>query len=346
MFRIIKLTQEIIRNRILNPRSNLTLNAIISYKEEVARVMADGIIHLRDRRHCTVKTHHLERLALKLHSSYITSELCRPALKEPKPSGSSGATLNSPNTNSLHSRSDSPPSAMGRQESGEATTVHLLRIECVKSLEQTVEAYVEVHSISKHATRSWIGIQRAISAAFLLGVLPESQGNPKIHDLLRKLEEAISERTKMDLKAFLEARDLPSPGMASVLPSSNAYFDGEPALRSRHNSLTAVQPDSDSPNWARSMSKSLKALSKMNAALATPRMATTLPGAVPSKYGLAMQAIGVHPSVNSFRSGHPSPGNPALVMPATPESSSSSTEWNYGNLPERAAEYVQPPLWS
>ena len=31
--------------------------------------------------------------------------------------------------------------------------------------------------------------------------------------------------------------------------------------------------------------------------------------------------------------------------PITPDSTGSSSDWNYGNIHERAAEYVQAPLW-
>ena len=31
--------------------------------------------------------------------------------------------------------------------------------------------------------------------------------------------------------------------------------------------------------------------------------------------------------------------------PYTPDSTGSSGDWNYANLMERSAEYVQPPMW-
>lgn len=65
--------------------------------------------HLRDRNQCIVTEQHLERLALKLHTSYITTEICRPCLKA--------------------DRSD--PIAAS------------LRKDCIRSLERCITAYLE-----------------------------------------------------------------------------------------------------------------------------------------------------------------------------------------------------------
>ncbi len=349
MYRIIQLTQEIIGGRIVKPRSNLTWSAIQSYEEEIARIMVDAAKHLKERSHCITKEQHLERLALKLHSSYISSELCRPALQEePSWTGPDGKVF--PVTkNSISSgtsdRNNSPP--QGSPGASESLTIQLRR-ECIQSLESVIEAYLELYTISKHASRSWIGIQRSISAAFLLGVTSESHHNQRIHMLLRNLEQVIAERTRMEPGMF-DGPDLQSPVMATA-GSFNSDFNG--SARSRDNSFADVpqftQPpnnasSSTSPHWANSMTQSLKALGKMNAALASPR--TRAVSRLPAKH--VPSGLNPHPgaSMNEFWSGQISPGNSALIMPATPESSGSSGEWNYGNLGERAAEFVQPALW-
>ena len=343
MFRIIALTQEIIRGRLIKPQSNLTWSAIQSYKEEVARINADAALHLRDRQHCILKTQHLERLALKLHSSYITSELCRPALKEPP---------NSPNTHaraamvtSLSGMDGPKPNSPKRSVKAEpaAALPAQLRRDCIAGLEGCIEAYLELHSISNHATRSWIGIQRAISAAFLLGITQESHHDQHIHLLLRDLEKVISERTRTET-AFMEIPDLQSPGVNAVNTSGTSDFAQQ--VRSRGNSTTdsgLSTQTGDSPQWAKSMTQSLKALSKMNAALASPSVGS-LPRPPPNYPPSAF--TGAFGASENFWLGQISPGTtgPGLVMPATPESSGSG-EWNYTNLEARAAEYVTPALW-
>ena len=349
MFCIIKLTQEIIRGRMVNPRANLTLCAIKSYKEEITRIVADGAPHLRERSHCAIKTQHLERLALKLHSSYITSELCRPALKEQTSShGEGGKPFHSASaTNSVLPRDQTKSPPHSASPISEPLTAQLRR-ECIANLVLTIDAYLEIHSISNHAARSWIGIQRAISAAFLLGITQESHHDHQIHSLLRNLESVISERTRMDSSVF-DATELQSPVMGHVPVST--YGDGDGGSRSRLNSLNSGPALSDytkesiskAPHWARTMTQSLKALSKMNGALATPRSGSVshLSPAFPPSAMNPGSVIGM----DQLWSGQFSPSNAALVMPNTPESSGSSGEWTYGNLEERVAEYVQPALW-
>jgi hypothetical protein len=348
MFRIIQLTQEIIKGRMVKPDANLTWGAIRSYKEEISRIVAEGAPHLRERNQCASKTQHLERLALKLHSSYITSELCRPALKESDPSEMDERRSSLPTSGSHCERSrnhgmsptQTTPAAL------EALTTQLRR-ECIANLVLTIDAYLEVHSISQHAARSWIGIQRAISAAFLLGITQESHYDQQIRNLLRNLETVISERTKMD-STFVDATDLQNS--AAGHPPANAYGDVDGGSHGRFTNRTGApglgdsmkETTSQTPPWPRPMTQSLKALSKLNGALATPRSGnvTHLPPAFPPS---AMNPGSVA-GMDQLWSGQFSPNNAALVMPATPESSGSG-EWNYGNLGERAAEYVQPAIW-
>jgi hypothetical protein len=349
MFRIIQLTQEIIKSRMMKPNANLPWGAIRSYKEEVTRIVAEGAPHLRERNHCTNKIQHLERLALKVHSSYITSELCRPALKEQDTYETDERRSSLP-TNVSHSER-SQNHSMSPTQSAPATLESLitqLRRECIAGLMLTIDAYLEVHSISHHAARSWIGIQRAISAAFLLGITQESHYDQQIRNLLRNLESVISEKTKMD-STFFEAPSLRTPAVGHA--PTNAYGDVDGGSQGGFNSLTGAPGLGDptqeniprTPHWPRPMNQSLKALSKLNGALATPRSGsvTHLPPAFPPSAMNPSSVIGM----DQLWSGQFSPSNAALVMPATPESSGSG-EWNYGNLGERAAEYVQPAIWS
>ncbi len=172
MFAIIRLTQEIIRERLLHPRSFMSWDRIQKHTEEITFHVSQGAGYLRNRESCHKMTQHLERLALKLHSCYVTSELCRPALKD---------VASSSNVENM-TPVQSPPGSR-RRASGTTTQTpaqldpsqlsHFRKM-CIHNLEGAVEAYVELHSLSKFASRSWIGIQRSISAAFLLGTLPET----------------------------------------------------------------------------------------------------------------------------------------------------------------------------
>ncbi|OAL38148.1 hypothetical protein AYO20_02600 [Fonsecaea nubica] len=369
MFAIIRLTQEIIRERLLHPRSYMTWDRIQKYTEEITSIVSQGAAHLRNRDLCYRMTQHLERLALKLHSCYITSELCRPALNA-GPLSSAGDNL---------TPVQSPPGGR-RRTSGtigqspsttplDAASVAQFRTLCVQSLEGTVEAYVELHGLSKFAARSWIGIQRSISAAFLLGTLPETSRDTRRLSLLRELEAVISQRTQED-----PTFDLPQ----EASPAANRRFS---------QGAEPPPPLAESPHWARSMAKSLNALGKLNAALAGPRSSNTNKfqstsyGQQPSNHYLGTSSgltsssapSSSSPTIGSRSSQYPplhhikeedaypplNTSNTILGLggsttltgmgtsmgPITPDSTGSSGDWNFGNMHERAAEYVQAPLW-
>ena len=358
MFAIIRLTQEIIRERLLHPRSYMSWDRIQKYTEEITIHVSQGASFLRNRDLCYRMTQHLERLALKLHSCYVTSELCRPALKEPPPSGSVEylTPVQSPPGGR---RKQSGPTAHSPSTSTpvDSNTLAHFRTLCVQSLEGAVEAYVELHSLSKFAARSWIGIQRSISAAFLLGTLPETSRNPTRISLLRELEAVISQRTHED-------------------PTFDLPADASPVAQRRFSNDGEQPPLAESPHWARSMSKSLNALGKLNAALAGPRTTSKYQGAysqqpsnlyvssssglppsstspttqsryppLPLPAGIKQEAYSptITTSANSLLNGMSNTLGPG---PITPDSTgSSSGDWNFGNIADRAAEYVQAPLW-
>jgi Fungal specific transcription factor domain len=325
MCRIIKLTQSLIRGRILEPSVVMTTSQILAGKDEVARIVGDGEPHLRDRKHCFTQNQHLERLALKLHASYITSELCRPALK----SGTSSS--------SRSSRGFSPPSGITAR----------LHQECITNLQRVIKAYLELNSICYLAARSWIGTQRTVSAAFLLAVQEDSLRDPKVHTLLRDLEAVVSQRTLTE-RGFFDLKDLQSPTLGE---KTAVVTQSQDTIGTRQN-------PADTPHWARSMTKSLKALSKLNAVLESP--ANGEPSAYPNQYEQSnpLPSIDYAGRISRVRNSSSNAGGsldptvnsefspPGMAQPITPENTStSSAEWNFGNMVERAGEFVQPALW-
>jgi hypothetical protein len=377
MYSIIQLTQSIIRDRSMNLRSQMTWSTIQQHKDFINNVINNGSPHLRERSLCTKMTQHLERLALKLHASYVISELCRPALDE-TPVEPPALTPNSnpvqsppshPRRKDSASRSHSastPASASSPKASGaEARQISDLRRECARSLENTVDAYVELHSYSETAARSWIGIQRAISAAFLLGTLPESNQEPRVLSLLRELERCINQRTLAD------------PTFEKIRGSENRmYVDQE----------SCNTGSEDAPHWARSMTRSLNALGKLNETLAGHKAEiSTAPtggtGMSRSHSQYDQPGMRRQQHLPSLTTAQPQPqgspysapghlmnrGNQGMMttgwgpmpshgsgLPMTPDGSSQGnagpagggqSEWNYGNLRERGAEWIQPALW-
>lgn len=317
--RVIALALEVVRIRMLSPHSQISFESFQGYKERIKQIMNEATPHLREAAWCSTPTQHLERLVLKLHSSYFSSELCRPALK---PSINS----NNPGTSSM-------------------------RADCVVNLMMTVEAYIEMHNISSHAARSWITLQRAISSAFLLAVIEEAKSDPSVWHLLRQLENIIAQRAASE-RAY-EAGDVtattassmtsPSQGMGSYDPITgvtNPPGTVPPAMDP--TSPAAAVPDTQT-QWAKSLAKTHRALQKLLTAFgnqhgrpsarspAMPSQPNFNPASASMGAFIPPASAGMTPSVGS-------------LPPPTPESSGSG-EWTIPNLLDRASEYIHPPLW-
>lgn len=330
MCRIISLTLEVVRERMVTPHSHMSFKTIQAYKERIQQTLADSAPHLRDRKYCRSPMNHLERLALKVHFSYITSELCRPALKAEA------------------DRSD--------------PLFHRVRQDCVDSLIGTVESYIELHSFSTHGSRSWVTLQRAISCAFLLAVIDEGKTEPKVRELLHQLEIIIAERATVEGEFDAdgtppaighEGTTFPQivgptagyPDSGTASGATKAHLSAEPLQEPRAAYVPTSTPVETHTQWTKPLIKSLRALQKLNIAFSASQ-GSHENGHINSPYGHG-STLGV-PSTytyNSSRSANSSATpNIGSLPPPTPDSSASS-EWAFRGVLDRAAEYIHPPLW-
>lgn len=120
----------------------------------------------------------LEHWALYLHISYITSELCRPAI--------------SPSTANFD-------------------LSKTLRKTCIDSLTNTVEAFLGLQNMTPFATRSWASVHRSLSSALLLGILGEPTRNERARSLLNNLISVLG-----DVTANMDPAELSAPITRSV----------------------------------------------------------------------------------------------------------------------------------
>ncbi|KAE8362215.1 hypothetical protein BDV27DRAFT_20422 [Aspergillus caelatus] len=309
--RVISLALEVVRSRMLNPHAQLSQKTIQAYKERIQHIMIEAKPYLRDRKYCFSTSEHLERVVLKLHSSYFSSELLRPSLKMT-------ADPNDPLTTSMRS-------------------------DCVSNLMTTVEAYVEMHSVSSHASRSWIALQRAISSVFLLAVTEESKTNPRFWTLLREMKMIIAERaneeglfSQGDASGFSQT-DRNGSFNAAIPTTTNTTATSPAALSTASPASAAVAVDTQT-QWAKPLTKTLRALDKLEAAFSSHVQLPAGHGAYLNPATASMQNL--VPPVSAAMT--PSVGS---LPPPTPESSTSG-EWTIPNILDRAAEYIHPPLWS
>ncbi|KAJ5543569.1 hypothetical protein N7535_005993 [Penicillium sp. DV-2018c] len=134
--RIVSLALEVMRSRMYPGSSQLRVHEIREYKQQIHRILGEATPHLRFRDKCHSLAEHIERTELRLHSSYLLSVLCRVSLDP-------------------HAHLDEQRRAMIRED-------------CIGSLITTIGAFVELHEINSHCSRSWISLQRSIASAFLL----------------------------------------------------------------------------------------------------------------------------------------------------------------------------------
>lgn len=310
---LIALTLNIVKSRMLSTGSQVPFSTIQTCRSELKRILADTAPYLRDPLCCVSSNQNIERLGLKLHSSYLTSEICRPSLRP-------NADLN------------------------DATTI-ALRKDCIAALSRTVEAYVEMYSVNRQAARSWIGLQRAISSAFLLAVVGESKTDPNIWTLLRRLEGVLTERAKeddispMSPKAGAESSPTFAAGSSNMGSLESAY---DPTAAVAPNKQATDIPTDTETQWAKPLIKSLRALQKLNAALLVHlRQHGVITGSVS---GFNPAPIYTQPVTGGVGASVAASTRSGSIPPPTPESSASG-DWSFPTLVDRAAEYIDPPLW-
>ncbi|KAL1633464.1 hypothetical protein SLS56_002849 [Neofusicoccum ribis] len=162
MYRLCKIGLDIVSERSLSHTPQETLLRIAERRQEIQEIMFDAADYLRDSRKCRSMRNQLEHWALYLHMSYITSELCRPAIS---------------------------PSVTNHD------LAKPLRKACVDSLANTVEAFLGLQNMTVFASRSWAAVHRSVSCALLLGILKEPERNERARMLLEKLISVLTEIT-------------------------------------------------------------------------------------------------------------------------------------------------------
>ncbi|KGO66597.1 Transcription factor, fungi [Penicillium italicum] len=161
--RIVSLALEVLRSRMYPGSSQMRINEIREYKQQIHRMLAEATPHLRYRDNCRTLAEHIERTELRLHSSYLLSVLCRVSLDP-------------------YAHLEPPRRAMIRED-------------CISSLINTINAFVELHEINSHCSRSWISLQRSIASAFLLVANDDS---PQTWQLIDRLEMVLADHVYAD----------------------------------------------------------------------------------------------------------------------------------------------------
>ncbi|KAF3769515.1 hypothetical protein M406DRAFT_247088 [Cryphonectria parasitica EP155] len=157
-------------NRRLNPDAlaEATYVQILDNCEAIEKLRDRVIPQIRHKEACKSAVDRLQHFAIRLHTSFVASVCCRPALKR-------GAASNLSSSESK-----------------------VLASKCKENLTETVRMFLAMHQLSVIPTRSWAFTYHGLSSAVLLGLLPETKTDPEIRQLQGDLISALSATAAKD----------------------------------------------------------------------------------------------------------------------------------------------------
>ncbi|KAK1146996.1 hypothetical protein N8T08_002324 [Aspergillus melleus] len=210
--RIISVVLEMLRELMFSHHSHLRYHEIRDYKHRIERIITEAAPHLRYPERCNSLAQNIERTELRLHSSYYISVMCRVALDP-----------------------DAPLDEHRRD---------VIRNDCLDNLINTIEAFVELHSLNSHCSRTWISLQRSIASAFLLVANNNDQIHTQTWDLIQKLERVLADHVYADGEADQNIRTDSAKHLASSL---RALREVSAAFHFRRKGASAPQTANVTP---------------------------------------------------------------------------------------------------
>ncbi|KAL2856688.1 hypothetical protein BJY01DRAFT_171932 [Aspergillus pseudoustus] len=211
--RIIGVVLESLRNMMMVHHSQLRPHEIHEYVQRIRNILGETAPHLRYREHCMLLAENIERAELRLHSSYYISVLCRVSLD---------------------------PEAIKDDHKRKR-----IREECLANLVSTIEAFIELHTMSKYASRTWISVQRTIASAFLLLTNTSNQQWPQTWDLIERLETVLADHVYSDGTVNPQTRTDSAKHLSSSLEALRAV---NAALRKSKAQTMATEEEKSTSN--------------------------------------------------------------------------------------------------
>ncbi|KAI5465317.1 fungal-specific transcription factor domain-containing protein [Mariannaea sp. PMI_226] len=155
-------------SRRLNPDmiTNATYPQMVDNCEAVETLRNRTCAQLRFKESCKTALDRLQHYAIRLHTSFVISVACRPAL-----------------------RRDCDIEPEQKKE---------LADRCKTNLTETVRMFLAMHQLSAIPTRSWAFTYHGLSSALLLGILSESKTDPEVRQLQGDLIAALSATAAKD----------------------------------------------------------------------------------------------------------------------------------------------------
>ncbi|KAF4119335.1 Fungal trans [Geosmithia morbida] len=149
-------------SRRLNPdtMAAATYAQILEHCEAVEVLRTKARVHMQDKDKCKTALERLQYFAIQLHTSFVISVACRPALR--------------------------------RDRFFDPVQRRTLAKRCKANLSETVRMFLAMHQLSVIPTRTWAFTYHGLSSALLLGILCETKTDPEVRQLQGDLIAALS----------------------------------------------------------------------------------------------------------------------------------------------------------
>lgn len=194
------LCQKILQSVNNDTNSQPDFNQIIADCQEVESLRLQVSPSFREKDACKTVQDRLQHFAVRLHTSFVVSVLCRPALRR------------------------------GEDIGLDPTQKAILAERCKQNLTETVRMYLKMHSLSVIPTRSWAFTYHGLSSAVLLGILGETKQDPEVRQLQGDLISALSVTAARDQNSHLPKSDkdieLSGPLSRALAALKNIYDHG------------------------------------------------------------------------------------------------------------------------
>jgi hypothetical protein len=195
------LCQKILQSVNNDSNSQSDFNKIMTDSAEVENLRQRVYPRLRTKESCKTVQDWLQHYGILLHTSFVVSVLCRPALRRGE--------------------------SLGMDLAQKA----LLAEKCKQNLAETVRMYLKMHSLSVIPTRSWAFTFHGLSSAVLLGILGETKTDPEVRQLQGDLISALSvsaakEQTFSHLPQSNKDIELSGPLSRALVALKNIYDHG------------------------------------------------------------------------------------------------------------------------
>jgi hypothetical protein len=194
------LCQKILQSFNNDTNPHLDYDQIIADSIEVEGLRQRVHPSFRTKEGCKTVTDRLHHYAIRLHTSFVISVLCRPSLRR------------------------------GPVNGIDQTQKAVLFKKCKETLTETVRMYLKMHSLSIIPTRSWAFTYHGLSSAVLLGILGETKTDLEVRQLQGDLISALSATAAKEQPSFIPRSDkdieLSGPLSRALAALKNIYDHG------------------------------------------------------------------------------------------------------------------------